>query len=275
MSKQAEHKDYKAMSDNLPHRLHDEVEKNSLQKVQELVTDDLINQVSACLKLSDDKKELLEDTISIAYLAYDESSSKDEPSRSLSEQRKSLKKVCNVAGKLLEALDELEGIPQANQKFYEEYARTEKDNSQSWYIKNLIIEGVNKEDSPEYVFKEIVEDILFAADKAAFDWKNFYKDYGDELEKYDGENKSDKDDDLQILYAVYGTKKWVSIRRALLILKNFWSENVEEPFSAGRYYKDVGGYNSRTIEALELILTQVDSDISQRNIVTHMLAINP
>ena len=169
------------------------------------------------------RKKLKSESYTAYYVGYQ----KLENSVSFREQRKLLKKVCNSAGKLLEAFDELANIPEANKKFFEEFARIEKDDIESLAINYQLITPSEKKESSNYLLKELVTDILVAADEAAYDWKWFHKKFGDDLEE-DNNKSIEEEKDLEFVYAIYGNEKWVPIRRALLVLRTFWKEHVEE-----------------------------------------------
>ncbi|MGH1456562.1 MAG: hypothetical protein ACRBDI_07265 [Alphaproteobacteria bacterium] len=275
MGKKKKYVNHSVMHNNLFHNPNDKLNEKYEKKVQELNSSELLESVCNCLQLIGDKRELLSDAISKAFTAYYVGLQYLEESAPLRVQQKALKTVCNTAAKLMEALDELENIPEANQKFFEQISNIGEDDSESLFINHLLFTASQEKETPGHIYRDIISDISFAADEAAFDWEKFYKDFGDELPNDDFEDEMECEDDLEVLKSVFGKTKWTPIRRALLVLKNFWNEHVDETFTAGRHYKELGGYNSRTIEALELILTQVDPELSQRNIVTHMLAINP
>lgn len=239
------------------------------EEVKAIVSDKLLTEVSSCIGLNEYQREHLRTYILRVYEGYFSTLKISKDLTTFEERHKALKTVCNTAVKLADALEAIKNIPEANEKFIKEFSYIGQSNPER-LIPNFTLLGLVKEnDNPVAVFKDIIDDIAFAADEAAFDWKKFYKNFGEYLE-----NDDEDRDGPQDLYIAYSERKYIPIRAALLAFKSFWEEHTEESFTAGTYYKEIGGYNSPTIEALEMLLLPIIPDISQRNIVTHMQVLN-
>ncbi len=271
-----EYKDYEQIFKNMPNTTWDKVDAHILKKAEDLATEDLINDLIVCLELDVSKKALLKEAVIRSFITYFECLKIQKEKEPFSEQHKKLKKVCNSAGKLLEALEELDELPEAKKMLFKEFSSLEYNIYRNLVVNALLIGAGEDKDDSLHGIKELITDLLISADESAYDWKKYFKKFPEESERLEAEMTDDETayDDLQVMYATYGNAKFAPIRGALTILKMYWEEHTDYTFSAGKYYKEIGGYNSQTIEALEMICMRIDPTISQRNIVTHMQAIN-
>jgi len=60
----------------------------------------------------------------------------------------------------------------------------------------------------------------------------------------------------------------------LLNLNNCWKQYSPIPFNAGKYYKEVGGYNSEALHILKKIMEPLDNSITIQAIATKLIEAN-
>ncbi|MCK5385212.1 MAG: hypothetical protein KAJ29_06500 [Alphaproteobacteria bacterium] len=182
-------------------------------------------------------------------------------------------KVSKDAEQLVNSLNELLSVGSADKRLFKELSGFNhplfryRDSYGTWdYI-------LSDPHNPHIKLRSLIADIKAAAESAC--------DTPCKIENSDGKNQ----DVIDLFLDAYNseahqeerrkrklerkTPRDLPLRKSIQLLKGFFDEHVEIPFTAGKYYPELG-YKSHAFEAVKLVLEQIYPDISDRKIASLM-----
>lgn len=261
-------------------------------EVDELADNKLVNKVAGTLHLGNNKHSAIKQMLQKLYHEFLSSYYTVDSALPEHKERAALLEVRDRAQELYEAIMALYEHGNTDKRFaqalldidYDEF-RPEK----GMGIWHKITNDLN----PNYYLRELITDIEVAAKNAADlpdknpsveELKQAIKKETDpkktgDLEnqlffaKWDNERDPNRHEAHKKHIADRRTPKDLPTRTSIKMLKEFFDSNVELPFTAGKYYPEIG-FKSPAFNATKIILEKIYPNISDRKIASLMQETN-
>ncbi len=257
-------------------------------EVDELADDALVEKIASMLNLEDTKRPALKETLQELYHEFLSGYYNVQDSVPEHEQTAALEEVADIAYSLIKALNRLIYIG-------------DTDNRLAKQLTNHDVEGIWKilrdktcHTNPNLYLRKNIGSLCAAA-KSAADAPDKPKEKIKTLEaaieqEQNPDKKYDLEGSLALLEWRYRTHhkdeeerkarakerkipKDLPIRNSINILKEFFDKYVDYPFTAGKYYPELG-YKSQAFEAAKLALEIIYPEVSDRKIASLMQEAN-
>lgn len=252
-------------------------------EVDALADDALVAEIANILDLDDSKRPAMQEMLKKLYDEF--LSAYYDVGRSLPEHEecKALTQVYDDAYTLLKTLNSLFEHGNTDQRLAKSLKSLNNERHKIW-------DGLVKDKwNPNYHLRRLIADIVVAADNAA-DAPSKKKSVSELQEMITNETDTKKTEDLEtelILAEMRDnhhpnrheeykkrvqsrkTPKDLPLRESIKLLKDFFDEHVSIPFTAGKYYPEIG-FKSPAFYAVKTALAKIYPEVSDRKIASIM-----